>query len=99
MELNQWYFVALRFNENNEVTLTCLDRNASANGVAQLKKASETFKISDKLQFPSTMLPRIGSNAKGDGNFFEGSIDEIGLTNNYVPDEALFKAYLKMQNP
>lgn len=99
LELDQWYFVALRFNENNEVTLTCLDRNASANGVAQLKKASETFKISYKLQFPGTMLPRIGSNAKGDGNFFEGSIDEIGLTNNYVPDEALFKAYLKMQNP
>lgn len=99
LELNQWYFVALRFNENNEVTLTCLDRNASANGVAQVKEASETFKISDKLQFPKTMLPRIGSNAKGDGNFFEGSIDEIGLANNYVTDEALFKAYLKMLNP
>ena len=89
-----WYVYYLKsFNDKNEVRLTCIDDKALALGTAGMKNANETIQLSDKIEWATTMIPRIGSNAKGDGNFFKGSIDEIGLVRNNVTDEALLQAF------
>ncbi len=96
LPLNHWSFIALRIGTDNKVTLTCLKGDIVNSGVVSIKHASETFKISGKLSFPRSLLPRVASNVKGNGNFFEGSIDEIGLVRGWVSDAELWEAYEKM---
>jgi len=99
LALNQWFFVALRYGDDNKVTLTCLNGDAVNSGALAVTQASETFHASGKLSFAKSLLPKIGSNAIGNGNFFEGSIDEIGLVRGWVSDAELFEAYKKILNP
>ena len=99
LPLNKWSFVALRFGGDNKVSLTCLSGNSKNIGMASLTKASDTFQAEGKIGFKRSVLPRVASNANGDGNFFIGSIDEIGLVRGWLTDAELLEAYKKMLNP
>ncbi len=98
LPLNRWSFVALRFGGDNIVSLTCLSGNTKNIGRASLTKASESFQVEGKIGFKRSVLPRVASNANGDGSFFHGSVDEIGLVRGWVTDAELLEAYKKMIN-
>ncbi|NQY32607.1 MAG: sulfatase-like hydrolase/transferase [Coraliomargarita sp.] len=97
LPLNQWQFIALRFDENQKVTLTVLSQSDSSKGAAAVAANSESFQLSGKRVYTGAMLPRGGANATGLGNFLEGSIDEIGFVRNGGADTALFAAFRKTQ--
>ncbi len=97
LPLNQWQFIALRFDDKHQTTLTVLSQSDLSQGASVVAASSESFQLSAKRAYTASMLPRGGANATGRGNFFEGSIDEIGFVRNGGADAAVFKVFRKTQ--
>jgi arylsulfatase A-like enzyme len=96
LPLGQWHFIALRFSNENEISITVLNELDAGKGPPVIEKRSEVLPASGHLIYTGTMLPRVGSNADASGSFLQGSIDEIGLVRGWMSDKALFDAYVRM---
>jgi|GEM_PF-902071 len=97
LPLNQWQFIALRFDDKQQATLTVLSQSDTSRDRSVVAANSESFQLSAKRAYTGAMLPRIGANATGHGDFLEGSIDEIGFARNGSADATVFQVFRKTQ--
>ena len=97
LPLNQWQFIALRFDDKHKATVTVLSQGDTSRDRSVVAANSESFQLSAKRAYTGAMLPRVGSNATGKGNFLEGSIDEIGFARTGGADAAVFEVFRKTQ--
>ena len=92
LPLNQWVFVAVRYGDEYDVSITAVSLEDLKKGPAAIAENSEAVQASGKLIFTAPMLPRMGSNADASGGFLKGTIDEVGQVRGYISDRALLDA-------